>query len=468
MQLSPRARLVPAALVALGVTAAGAAQASAADRPERRVQVAMVNFTDSRIPDAGTLENALKDNYFGAGSSLTSYYNEVTGGATTFEAARGDGIAGPVDIDLPAAGCDTGKINDLTRAALAEQGVPEDSYDHLSLVFPAEKAGCDWLALGTVGGGTTWMPVGADGKMSMTALVHEFGHNFGYSHHMRLRCPDGDLGAGCKEDGTSHKTPMGGGGWEAGLTSPELLHNSWLTGDEAKRVGASGTYELRPLYGKGGGVRALDIPLGDDRLVVELRHGSGTLDGEIQGVHAYRVPGGDYAKSALIDPTPDADESTGGDAPADADALAAGTRLTDTARKLEVEVVKAGADAATVSVSLDGVAAPQSAASGTGPDTDAPARTKAEAGGAGTGAGSGAGTDAADGVRPAGGTSELAETGADSGTSVPATVGGGLLLAIGAAFVLRSRRRTAAVTSPRSSRRSSRRSSGRSSRRHSR
>ncbi|MGW7079121.1 hypothetical protein [Streptomyces sp. NPDC054866] len=436
MKPSPRLCLIPAA-VAAALTAASATPAPAADEPERRVQVAMVNFTDSRTPDAGKLETALKDNYFGAEGSLTSYYNEVTGGATTFKAAEGDGVTGPVDIDLAATGCDTGKINDLTRKALAAKGVPEDSYDHLSLVFPSEKAGCDWLALGTVGGGTTWMPIGADGKMSMTALVHEFGHNFGYSHHMRLRCPEGDLGEGCEEDGTSHKTPMGGGGWEAGLTSPELLHNKWLTGGEVAKPGKSGTYTLRPLYGSGSGVRAIDIPLGDDRLVVELRHASGTVDGEVQGVHAYRVPDGDYTKSALIDPTPDADESTGGDAPADADALKAGATLTDTARKVEVEVVKAGADAATVRVSLDGVAAPAAAAKAAGPRE---ARETPEA---------------SNEARPAGGSTELAETGGDSDTTLAYSVGGGLMLAFGGAFLLKSRaRRVATSASSASGRRS--------------
>lgn len=444
MKPSPHLCLVPAA-VAAALTAA-AAPAPAADGPERRVQVAMVNFTDSRIPDAGKLETVLKDNYFGAEGSLTSYYNEVTGGATTFKAAEGDGITGPVDIDLAATGCDTGKINDLTRKALAAKGVPEESYDHLSLVFPSEKAGCDWLALGTVGGGTTWMPVGADGKMSMTALVHEFGHNFGYSHHMRLRCPDGDLGEGCKEDGTSHKTPMGGGGWEAGLTSPELLHNKWLTGGEVAKVGKSGTYDLRPLYGSGGGVRALDIPLGEDRLVVELRHRSGTVDVGIQGVHAYRVPAKDYAKSALIDPTPDADGSDS-DAPADADALKAGATLTDTARKVEVKVVKAGAETATVQVSLDGVAAPKEAAATTRPVEDGPAEAPAAAP-----AGDQAETPAA--ARPAGDSTELAETGGDSDTTLAYSLGGGLMLALGGVFLLKSRARRVAVTSPPGRRRS--------------
>ncbi|MGH4035559.1 LPXTG cell wall anchor domain-containing protein [Actinomycetota bacterium Odt1-20B] len=442
MKLS-RAALIPLACSA--ALAASTAQATAADRPERRVQVAMVNFTDSRIPDATKLEGALKQNYFGKSESLTSYYNEVTNGATTFKAADGDGVTGPVTIDLAATGCDTGKINELTRKALAEEGVAESDYDHLSIVYPSEKAGCDWLALGTVGGGTTWMPVGADGKMSMTALVHEFGHNFGYSHHMRLRCPEGDLGKGCKEDGTSHKTPMGGGGWEAGLTSPELIHNKWLTGGQLANVAKSGTYTLRPLYGSGGGVRALDIPLGEDRLVVELRHKSGTVDGEIQGVHAYRVPAKDYTKSALLDPTPDADETTGSDAAADADALKAGAKLTDTAREVEVKVVRSGATSATVAVSLDGVAAPKEAAPA--PKEAAPAPS--EAGSTKAAPTKAAPTDGdANDTRPEGGSSQLAETGADSSTTLPYAFGGALLLAAGGAFVLKSRnRRTARATS---------------------
>ncbi|NBE53911.1 hypothetical protein, partial [Streptomyces boluensis] len=366
MRLSPRALLISAACGSVALAAAAQSPAFGAPAPapsaaERRVQVVMVNFTDSSFPDAAGTEKLLKNAYFGGSESLTSYYNEVTRESTRFVPAGNDGddgddgVLGPIDLPMAGAGCDSGKISDLTYRALADRGITEDDYEHVSIVFPNEKTGCDYLALGTVGGGTTWMPIdGAD--ISMTALVHEFGHNFGYSHHMRERCSGTDLASCELSDDTSHKTPMGGGGWRAGLTSPELIHSKWLSGAEAVRVDKSGTYTLRSLYGAGDGVRALDIPVGEDRLVVEVRGASGTLDQGISGVHAYRVPKGSYAKSALVDTTPDADHwSDKGDP--DADALAVGTRLTDKANRVEVKVVKSGDGAATVAVSLDGVPA---------------------------------------------------------------------------------------------------------------
>ncbi|RII12006.1 hypothetical protein DSC45_27310 [Streptomyces sp. YIM 130001] len=439
MLVSPRARRRSAfgALACGTALAAGSlAPAAAAEAPdERRVQVVMVGFTDDSFADPAATEAMLEKAYFGDSESLTSYYNEVTRDATTFAPASGDGVLGGIELPMSASGCDSGRIAELTEKALAGKGVTEDDYEHLSIVFPSEKAGCDYAGLGSVGGGTTWMP--NDGKeMSMTALVHEFGHNFGYGHHMRLRCPGTDLSA-CKEtEDTSHKTPMGGGGWAAGLTAPELIHSKWLNGDEAVRVAKSGTYELRSLYGTGDGVRALDIPVGDDRLVVEFRAGSGNLDQGIEGVHAYRVTGTEYAESALVDTTPDADHHESEGAP-DADALAAGKTLADPSAEVEVKVVDAGEDSAKVAVSLDGVPAPAAAkggakgggssedASGAEPQTE---RTKA--------AESAAGQDTSAGKADG----DLAATGAESDQTLPSAVGGGLLLAVGAVFLLRSRR----------------------------
>ncbi|MBT2397256.1 LPXTG cell wall anchor domain-containing protein [Streptomyces sp. ISL-100] len=343
-----------------------------------------------------------------------------------------------------AAACDSGRIADETQKALAAKGVGASAYDHISIVFPNKKAKCEYAGLGTVGGGKTWMP---DEHFSIDALVHEFGHNLGYHHHKRLRCPDGDLGAGCKEDGVSHKSVMSGGGSAAGLTAPELIHNKWLAGDEVADVTESGTYKLRPLYGEGSGVRALRIPLGGkDKIVVEMRAKAGSLDGAIQGVHAHRVSADDYTRSALIDPTPG-----DGKAP-DADAVKAGTELTDTARKVRVKVVASGRTEATVAVGLGGGAAgpaavpdpanapapasaPEVPKTPGGPAAAAPAKTVAfkapEAPPA-----------PESGVRPGGGEQRLAETGGDASTWPLAVVGAAALLG-GAAVLATLRRRRA-------------------------
>ncbi|WP_233416492.1 LPXTG cell wall anchor domain-containing protein [Streptomyces sp. N35] len=445
MRLSPRTLLISATAVAL---AGIAAPAQAADSPkERRVQVVMVNFSDSTFPDPAATKSLLQKSYFGESKSLTSYYNEVTRGATTFEAAGG-GILDPIELPMSAAGCDSSKISDLTYQALEKKGITEEDYEHVSIVFPNQKTDCDYLALGSVGGGTTWMPI--DGaEISMTALVHEFGHNFGYSHQLRERCTSADL-ASCKpSEDTSHKTPMGGGGWAAGLTAPELIHSKWLSGDEAVKVAKSGTYTVRSLYGSGAGVRALDIPLGEDRLVVEVRGASGTVDGRISGVHAYRAPKGDYAEAALVDTT-DADHWSDKGA-ADADALAEGTTLTDAGEQVSVKVLASGEGKATVAVSLDGVPAPAEApAEKPAQDTTSGDSAQKPAEKPASGAGTLTGTERP--AAPASDDEELAETGAESDTAVPVAAGGALLLALGAVFAARGRRRAATARSGRHSR----------------
>ncbi|GGX33596.1 reprolysin-like metallopeptidase [Streptomyces chryseus] len=365
MQSTSRVRL---SALACGVVLASAAlpaatHAAQAPADRRTVQVVMVDFSDSGFTDAAGLKPALEAAYYGKNGSLNSYYDEITRGRTAFAPVGADPVIGPLTLPMAAA-CDSGRIADEAQKALAAKGVGESAYDHVSIVFPNEKAKCAYAGLGTVGGGKTWMP---SQHFSIDALVHEFGHNLGYHHQKRLRCPDGDLGAGCKEDGDSRKSVMGGGHAAAGLSAAELIHNKWLTGDELTDVNASGTYTLRPLHGGGTGVRALRVPLGDkDQLVVELRARAGSLDEAIQGVHAYRVSGGDYTRSALIDPTP------GEGRAADADALKAGTELSDTARKVSVKVVTSGDAEATVAVSVAGAASAGTGA-GAGPGGAVPA-----------------------------------------------------------------------------------------------
>ncbi|WP_285439240.1 LPXTG cell wall anchor domain-containing protein [Streptomyces sp. ISL-100] len=446
MQPTSRVRRLPA--LACGVVLASAAApaayaAEAAPDGRRGVQIVMVNFNDSAHGDAAKLESTLESAYYGKSGSLTSYYNEITRGRTTLGPAGTEVVSGPLTLPMAAA-CDSGRIADETQKALAAKGVGASAYDHISIVFPNKKAKCEYAGLGTVGGGKTWMP---DEHFSIDALVHEFGHNLGYHHHKRLRCPDGDLGAGCKEDGVSHKSVMSGGGSAAGLTAPELIHNKWLAGDEVADVTESGTYKLRPLYGEGSGVRALRIPLGGkDKIVVEMRAKAGSLDGAIQGVHAHRVSADDYTRSALIDPTPG-----DGKAP-DADAVKAGTELTDTARKVRVKVVASGRTEATVAVGLGGGAAgpaavpdpanapapasaPEVPKTPGGPAAAAPAKTVAfkapEAPPA-----------PESGVRPGGGEQRLAETGGDASTWPLAVVGAAALLG-GAAVLATLRRRRA-------------------------
>ncbi|MEO3850327.1 LAETG motif-containing sortase-dependent surface protein [Streptomyces sp. B8F3] len=433
MRPPQRALLISAACTSFALTAALPPTAAAADDDARSVQVVMVNFTDSSFTDPAKSRTALKESYFGRTGSLTSYYNEVTKGAATFEPGAGEnGVLGPVDVPVAAAGCDTGKIYNETLKQLEEQGLGWDDFAHLSLAFPGDKAGCGFGGLGSVGGGISWLPVSADGGgVDQTVLSHEFGHNFGYPHQTRIPCSGTDL-ADCQESegANSRKTPMGGGTLSVGLTAPELLHSGWLSGKEAVKVTKSATYTLNSLYGGQDRTRALDIPIGEDRLVVEYRHASGTLDKRLQGVHAYRIPKGNYAGAEMIDMTPDADHSFDSGEP-DADSLAAGVTLTDKENEVQVKIAKSGGPAATVAVSLNGVPAP-AAADTDGEQQAEPQTEKTDPAGSGEEDGSGADDD-----------SGLAETGADSRLSTPLMAGGAALVALGGAFVFKSRRKRA-------------------------
>ncbi len=338
-------------------------------------------------------------------------------------------VVGPFTLDMAAAGCDADKINKETQKKLESQGlVKGEDYDSLSIIHPSEKTGCKWSGLGSVPGPFTWVNQGGS-EVSSGLLVHEFGHNQGLGHHARLRCTDGNLQR-CAEDGFSSKTPMGGGGAGVGLTAPELIHTGRLPTQEHARVEKSGTFTLHPLYGESAGLRALDIPMGDDRLVLEYRQPSGPLDSRVRGVHAYRVTDGKYQKSALIDPA-----------------------LKDATGRIEVKVVSTEGGKATVPVSLDGVPAPAEARNTASAGRPAPGPAAAEGKNSRTGApASEKGTDAWDDSKKAeaprpqaadtSGHKNLAQTGGDSDTALLMGATGATLVAAGAGAVilLRTRR----------------------------
>lgn len=416
---------------------------------EKKILPVMVEFSDSAFQHPDEVKASTPDTYFGTkADSVASFFAEMSRGRFAYVPAVKEQMAGPVTLPLAAAGCNQGKINTLTQEALAKQGlVRGEDYDSLSMVFPAQKTGCAWAGLATVPGPYSW--INLYGTASGLGVVgHELGHNQGFGHQGRAMCTDGDL-VNCKTDGTSAKSIMGGGGPAAGFSAPELIRAGWLSGGEAVKVAKSGTYTLRSLHGEGSGTRALDIPMGEDRLVVEYRHAAGTVDGRIEGVHAYRVPKDAYGSSSLIDVTKE-NATAGNSAPADADAV---TTLTDKASKVSLRVLSSGGGKATVKVALNGESlaaevsddAPEKAVNPehTASDTDAGDGASA-APAAAPATGSGAETQSGDAARAAAGedSADLAATGAAPGT-LPLVAAGGALVVVGGAIVLGRRRKRA-------------------------
>ncbi|MFI8306332.1 LAETG motif-containing sortase-dependent surface protein [Streptomyces sp. NPDC085927] len=422
------------------------ATAQADDAPvKRKTLPVLVEFGDSAFQHPDQVKAGTPDTYFGTRKdSLASFFSELSRGRYTVVPAVEEGVVGPVKLPMNAAGCDYNQINKLTREELTKQGlVMGEDYESLSITFPAQKAGCAWAGLGSVPGPYTWLNLVGTAN-GLPVLGHEFGHNLGLGHQGRSMCADGDL-VDCEANGTSAKSLMGGGGPAAGISAPEMIRAGWLSDDEAVEVAESGTHTLRSLHGEGSGTRALDIPMGEDRLVVEYRHAAGSFDQDIEGVHAYRVPKGNYGSSSLIDVT-EANKTSGNDAPADADAI---TSVTDKANKISVAVLSSGNGRAEVKVALNGedlsavVDAPEETAAPdpehTGTETDAGAGAEPQiggqkpAGGSGTDTGAGSDSDSDSGEN-------LAATGGDSST-LPLAAGGAALVAAGAATVVLMRRR---------------------------
>lgn len=434
---APRARLAAvagcAALVA-ALSPAAVAQAEDGAKGDRPTAVVMVNFTDKKIDQPDQVRKNAESMYFGTDTqgTLNSYYDELTGGGFRFTPVDAEKpVIGPVDLDI-AETCESGAINTATQKQLTAMGLERGrQYESLSMILP--PVDCGWSGLGSVGGPYTWIPQSA---VDQGVLVHEFGHNFGYAHHMRLRCTNGDLLGNCAEDGNGKKTPMGGAGPSFGLTAPEMMLQKWIADDELKTVEKSGTFQLRSLHGSGTGLRALEIPLNDtNKLVVEYRHASGSMDELVEGVHAYKVTDGKYGTAPLVDVTPDADADATKDNPLDADAI---TELTDTASRLSVEVKKSGGGSATVAVSLDGKPAPAAAGNQVSEQGE---RTQDAA--ADTGSGTDKGTEKGTEKTPESGKApgeNLAATGGNSATPIVAGAGGALVL-LGGATVFALRRR---------------------------
>ncbi|WP_328382479.1 hypothetical protein OHQ88_07530 [Micromonospora zamorensis] len=437
MKLSALGRIALATGIAVLTTAMLPGTPAAAAPVKRKMLPVLVEFSDASFQFPDKVKASTPDTYFGAKSdSAASYLSELSRGQYTLVPAVPEQFLGPIKLDLSAAGCPQGKINQLTREELTKRGLGAGKdYESLSIVFPAQKTNCPWAGLATLPGPTTWINLYGTAS-GIDVVGHELGHNLGFGHQGRVKCTGGNLGA-CKSGGASHTTIMAGGYRPAGFSAPEMIRAGWLNGGASLKVTKSGVYTLRSLHGKGSGVRALDIALGGDRLVIEYRHAAGNFDAKLEGVHAYRVPKGSYGASSLIDTTT-ADKTATNNAPLNADAI---TKLTDKASKLSVAVVSSGGGQAKVKVALNGdslaaIDATPSKSPSASPTPSAATPTPSASASTATEAV----TDDSEPVTELG-SEELTAAGGRSTTLPLAAGGGAAVLAAGVGFLLLKRRR---------------------------
>ncbi|WP_328374221.1 hypothetical protein OG423_01650 [Micromonospora zamorensis] len=436
MKLSALGRIALATGIAVLTTATLPGTPAAAAPVKRKILPVLVEFNDASFQFPDKVKASTPDTYFGAKSdSAASYLSELSRGQYTLVPAVPEQFLGPIKLDLSAAGCPQGKINQLTREELTKRGlVAGKDYESLSIVFPAQKTNCPWAGLATLPGPTTWINLYGTAS-GIDVVGHELGHNLGFGHQGRVKCTGGNLGA-CKSGGASHTTIMAGGYRPAGFSAPEMIRAGWLNGGASLKVTKSGVYTLRSLHGKGSGVRALDIALGGDRLVIEYRHAAGNFDAKLEGVHAYRVPKGSYGASSLIDTTT-ADKTATNSAPPNADAI---TKLTDKASKLSLAVVSSGGGQAKVKVALNGDSLSAIGATPSKSASPTPSATPTPSASASASTGTEAVTDGSEPVTELG--SEELTAGGGRSTVLPLAAGGGAaVLAVGLGFLLVKRRR---------------------------
>jgi hypothetical protein len=289
----------------------------------------------------------LRNMFFSSSGSLATWMPAVTHGLLSFTPA-GDGVyVAPPTAALTAAD-KTGCHSDLARTNaqdhLTSLGVVWDS---LAIVY--DIYGCGWGGLGQMPGRVTWYPP----KPSLSAIVHEFGHNQGYPHQNKRDCAGGNLGS-CKENGYSGNTPMGSGGSGRGYSSVELIHSGWLEPGWLQQAGTPGTFTLKPLYApvSVSGVRVVEYKA-SSRLsyVIETRAQGTAVDTSVTspGVRVYAVTNRDYKNAYMINP-------------GSARYVPASTVLTDAANKITITVRSSSSSGASVAVAAI-AAAPSTRAS---------------------------------------------------------------------------------------------------------
>ncbi len=213
------------------------------------------------------------------GSSTRTYYQETSGGRL-FLAGRLDRQGGDVRtqaIDEPSGDpCLGNTWRDAGRAALTASGVDSRAWDTTVWITPDGVTGCPINGIGTEGtpGGanTGYSVVILDKFASLTqrTLAHEIGHNLSLDHATTDDCtgPDGTpvtLSTTCTQPERNDPNDGMGAtarGEEHGhlMSAMRLLSLGWMPAADVTEASAGGTFTLRPLYGAGGGTRALRLP----------------------------------------------------------------------------------------------------------------------------------------------------------------------------------------------------------------
>jgi hypothetical protein len=328
------------------VTTSAAEVATAVAASTRRVALIMINFrNDSSQPWS---KDFASDTVFGQGSSVATYYDEVSYGGMTL----GGTVFGWYTIASDNTGC---RYGEWGSAALAASSIDVADYTNIIYAFP-RTADCQWSGLSTVGGKYAWI----NGAMTVRTVGHELAHMMGVHHASALNC----VSNGARVTWSSNCTKSEyGDPFSIMGTGTRHLHNwhraqiGWVP--EMITVTSSGEYEVAPAE-MTDQPRLVRVARGDGTfLYFEFRQPFGTFDKFGSGASAtsgvtIRVAPDKPTRtqSQLLDMTPSTHSF-------DDAALIVGRAFTDPMSGVTVSTGSVSANAATVSVRFPGTESPE-------------------------------------------------------------------------------------------------------------
>ncbi|HZM74189.1 MAG TPA: hypothetical protein VFC19_00595 [Candidatus Limnocylindrales bacterium] len=243
----------------------------------------------------------LRNMFFGGSGSLATWMPAVTHGQLSYVPA-GDGVfvAEPNAAlrDGDRGRCLTDAARSTAEGFLSARGI---AWDAVAIVF--DIGGCGWGGLGQMPGKISWYPP----KPSLSAIVHEIGHNLGYPHENKRDCAGGSIAA-CRSNGYSGNSPMGGGGSGRGYSSVELMHSGWVESSWLVRTGKPGTFTLKPLHSPVSttGTRVVEYQASaNTSYVIEARAASSSgVDSAFTNpvLRVYSVSNRDYRNAWMVNP----------------------------------------------------------------------------------------------------------------------------------------------------------------------
>jgi hypothetical protein len=322
----------------------------------KSVAVVLFNFANNPIepyPPAYAAGIA-----FNNGDSVAAYYAETSWGQLTIS---GD-VFGWYTLPETDAGCATGVWATSATAAATAAGVNLAPYDNVVYAFPS-TASCPWTGLATMPGRSSWL--NGTAGMTLHAMAHELGHNFGTHHASSLSCTENGvrvaLATNCSTAEYGDPFSVMGSGSHYQHTNFSRANFGWLNNGNIVTATVTGDYSLTPIEGDDPtGVELLRIPRADTGtyLTLEFRQPFGqwfdtfsATDPVTNGVTVRLTAGLTMpSQTRLVDTTPGT--LSFADAP-----LTAGPTLVDPVSGVGITTTAVSQSGATVHVSF-GVVSP--------------------------------------------------------------------------------------------------------------